>query len=883
MKKFIYTLALASAFLTTACHDDESGAIFQGNQKEMISFSMTDETGSVAAGLTTRAGFSNATDICMRIRSTKSSSDIRYFVAQATAEQEVSVAITSENPIEYLNYSTVSFKSGFQPYWDDCYGRAANLSVFAVAVPELTSSTTPATKIYTSGTTLAGAGSGAKVGTTDWFTETTENEKISWLVSASQDDDEDNDTYPLKQEDLVYSNNIQPVVTEGKHNGYDGVYRYDFANSKWPAFGLSGGITKIEQLEDGCMKFSLASGAATDAPGKFDKGHLIFNHALSRLTVQINCGTSESGFDMSKNGVFTLSSDGVQFLNMNVKGVLNIEEGTWAHENTKGDITRKPKRQPTIDENNNNAVTAICYNTTAQMLPDYKFVDGEETNVIQFTIDNNTYYVTQDMIFDALNVSANQNADLGYTGAQAEKGEEGQDGYIPAKPGQFKMMQGKNYVLNITVNKKKIENLTATLAPWADVNANMSINNAHVQVSTSSTGAAEDIADHFLFKHEEILNAINTSESTSTSFSGDYKTGGAATLIEMKSSDNSSYTPKQYTTNWYYKDNMTAYHLRMLNKLAADAQNSNSSDAYENITNSGDPSVSSFKMANGEQSKHDYHWGAPMKAKADMAQGKTLLKYEDADGYKASLLNGLIAPTNDNNSAINITELHMMSNINVTLKTTTGSDAINLRTVKTTYADADEYNAAHSTTLTAEAFAALTEEQKAKEYNYAKVKITHVFTAGTVDMGIGKVTPTGTASDQEITAPEDNATNDTHYFKQNSGADVKTETMPFSWAVVPQKLTRPENNKTVYVGITITTPDNNEYYVVEKLATIKPESVGSQQGQQHTQNDAITQWYPNHTYNYTFTLSKKGIEAITCTLADWVTVNGKDTNITLED
>ena len=85
----------------------------------------------------------------------------------------------------------------------------------------------------------------------------------------------------------------------------------------------------------------------------------------------------------------------------------------------------------------------------------------------------------------------------------------------------------------------------------------------------------------------------------------------------------------------------------------------------------------------------------------------------------------------------------------------------------------------------------------------------------------------------------------------------------------------------MYVGITIKTPDNNQYYVVKKLSEIVASANGGSQNQ--TANSAITYWYPNHNYTYTFTLTKAGIKNVTCTVEKWTEVTAKDQTITLED
>ena len=145
-------------------------------------------------------------------------------------------------------------------------------------------------------------------------------------------------------------------------------------------------------------------------------------------------------------------------------------------------------------------------------------------------------------------------------------------------------------------------------------------------------------------------------------------------------------------------------------------------------------------------------------------------------------------------------------------------------------------------------------------------------------MGIGLVKPTGNIEDQEeMTQP-------TTFFVQENSADKISETQAFTWAVVPQPLwrgsTESEKTEDYYVGITITTPDNNQYYIIKNLSEITASSVGTSGNQ--TQNEKIIRWYPNHSYTYTITITKKGIEAITCTLVNWSEVIAADKDIDLE-
>ena len=179
----------------------------------------------------------------------------------------------------------------------------------------------------------------------------------------------------------------------------------------------------------------------------------------------------------------------------------------------------------------------------------------------------------------------------------------------------------------------------------------------------------------------------------------------------------------------------------------------------------------------------------------------------------------------------------MMSNINVILKTTHDGSKVKLM------------NGDTKTTVT----------------------ITHLATTGTVEMGRGLVNPTnGYTGSHVMTVP---AT----YYKTDG-----SETNPYTFTVVPQVLSRnfSSTNDDDFVGLFIQTPDNNLYYVVKKLSEIIATTVTDQRDQE--ENQKITRWYPGHNYTYTITISKKGIESITCSVADWVNVTGEDINIDLE-
>ena len=772
MKQFIYSLAVATTLLSTvSCDDNEIiDTPIPDSQKEMISFSLSDGTSQ------TRAGFTEAdTKIVMRIQSDeRTGSGVKYTRTCALAGKD--------DTNDANSYSSVSFNFGsnnYTRYWDDAHGRKSLLSVYAVAVPNKKDDSVLPT------TTLNDGISDSETGT--WGTNN--DNTMTWTVDQDQTSDN------IADKDLVFSNNI-------KEGGTNGIYRWNFSTGDWQYTNNGGSNHDAGQMlfyQNGVE----TNVAPTDAPGHFDRGHMEFNHALSRITVELVAGT---GFDAGNTTDFQFaSSTNIKLLNVPYSGTFNVATGQWNTGATTGTINTLAKTTTSDDATGT---------YMAQILPGYTFASGNSTNVMELTIDNNTYYITQGLLFDALKANSSTNG-------------------LSESASSYKMEQGKNYNFSITINKKGIEEITATLLEWSKIDAgNSSINNGHITISTydaSNAGTGSACDDLHLYRNAQSLGSIVTTDSyTADQYQANYLNGSNYYCKPTSSGSN-------WTTNWYFEDNKTAYHIRSINTKAYgtdgdNVKNPSSGDIY-----------TYFEMKNGTQSSTDYHWGAPMNAPTN-----NKFVYNITDGYKSFLYKGITA-INDG-QVINITELHMMSNINVVLKTSTGSDAVALRT-----------------------------GTSESDYKYAKVELTRLYNNAQVDMGIGLVTPSNLVNNEEMTHP-------TTYFVQENSADKISETQPFTWAVVPQPLwrgsTESEKTENYYVGITITTPDNNQYYIIKNLSEIIASSVGTSGNQ--TQNEKIERWYPNHSYTYTITITKKGIDAITCTLVNWSEVNADNKDIDLE-
>lgn len=430
----------------------------------------------------------------------------------------------------------------------------------------------------------------------------------------------------------------------------------------------------------------------------------------------------------------------------------------------------------TTETTDNAACTLV-----AQILPVFTIYKDKDDNILEFIIDDNKYFVTHDMMFNSLNGDATA--------------------------GKLALENGHNYVFNITVGKSKIINVTATLEPWIDVNAaDQTMDNSHIELSlfNNTNGTASSNFD--LYRLNDPSADINTGASTAKNWAGNYTDKAGLTQSGTK-----------WVTDWFFENNKSFYHFRTVNSgtVIRGADNTSVDDYFE--------------VTSGEQATHDYHWGAPF-----INTTTSPILYNMTTGY-AEFLSPAIGATN---STINLTELHMMSNINVVLRTTKTSNAVDLEVGS----------------------------------DQCEVTLTHFYANGQVKMGNGFVSTTGSLSAGAA------------FTKPSAGIDetdaTYNKTGAFTFAAVPQTLKR-DSGAELYVGITIKTPDNNQYYVVEKLSEVTAQENGGSQNQ--TTDGKINFWYPNHSYTYTFTLIKTGISDVTCTISDWVTVTADNQNISLED
>lgn len=663
MKKYFYALCMATALGTVGCSDDEVPGELDNSMKTPIQFSMTDEGGSAItkAGFMTRAGFTDKTAIVMKMKSVHedNATDVKYTVTNAEAGAN----------IPDMKYSTVTFANSAsvinQRYWDDAHGRNSQLSIFAVAVPN---QPTASEQLTLKGGT-----------TTPWFTETTEDLKIDWTVTNTGTIADH-----IDKEDLVYSNNIREGSSER------GVVKWDFTTGSYTKYT---GENFNTTLVGGTMQFQLKDDSKQDGPGKFDTGHLNFKHALSRVTLNIK---ADEGFDSADYADGKVKE--VHLNNVPYKGTFNVQDGTWTVTTT-GDVDLVKEAAPETNYN-------LKY--TGQIVPEYVIQKGNENvNMLQFTINNNVYYVTDEMVHTALDVTGN--ASLLY--------KDGEN--IVMKP-------GKNYVLNITVNKTKIEKITATLADWLPVTGSHTQNNAYLTF-TNFVEKGNHCDEFDLYRIEDNTTDPSIKDGAYISrnwFTGYTADGAKAALTKDPAGSNT------WKTNWYFESNIHFYHFRTVNKDIKIKEDTETKKDY-------------FEIQTGT----DYHWGAPM-----TKSGGKYPKYDLTKGYE-DFISYAIGATE---STIKLQEFHMMSQVDIVLTTTDGPDKVSLY---------DESATPKGTT----------------------VKITKIFKNGKVEMGRGLVSMTGGRSDYDVKTP-DQTSKDTYYKKKPVDGTTAAVSNTYSSLVIPQSL-----------------------------------------------------------------------------------------------
>lgn len=783
MKKYLnYTLTALALMALVAC-SEEGSSTSSGTTptpeggKTLIAFSQ--EGSAMTTRAMTRAGFDSNTKVVMRIKADgETASDVRYTQAVATASAEISGDACNTDYGLSGTHSHLTYADGQNRYWDDAFGRDTKLTVYAVAVPNLYNNTVlPSTILdQTSPTTAA----------PDWYTVTTENTKIDWHVSPIQD------ATTRSKEDLVYSNNIRSAETVNK-----GCYRQTWDGSAW-----------AKSMQLGRMIWQSKDPAdASVTVGQFDKGHLVFKHALSWLTIVLNEG---SGFDDNSDteDFAWTNNNAAADQNITLKGFptsgkLDLSNGEWP-ETASSNITKMHESSVTTTSGKTKRTLE------AYVLPG-TVLDDNTNNFIEFEIDNAKYYVSGEQIAEAIKASPNA-PNASFTTTEA----------------------GKNYVINLTVSKKGIENITAAILDWETVNSSeIKPDNVYCSFNFEDRGdklGLTDAAKFNIYRAGLTTTDYITGETTANyDWKTGYATDGAATKTWYE--DTSTANDDHWATNWFWPDNKTYYHFRAAG-YADNTSGTPSITINTDATNGDYFTITSGKLTGSNY--RDYVWGAPF-THVDNAYK---IKYDGTNGFSlksdgtTKQISQAIGATN---SQIKMLLFHMTSQITVNVSSVTGDGSVTL-------INGD---------------------------NKTKVEILNFLPDGKVLMGTGAVSASGTRVSE--------GNSEMAYLSESTATTVS-----YAYGIVPQPLIYDTTGR---IGLCITTPDGNKYYVRDlSTCTATVSSTNLAIPYSGSSPYIINAWYPHYKYTYNITLSKAGVKNITAAVLDWETVESTiSTPITLEN
>ena len=399
---------------------------------------------------------------------------------------------------------------------------------------------------------------------------------------------------------------------------------------------------------------------------KFEARQLIFHHALTKVTFKIKKG---DGFGTDPFAFANPTSENIILKGFNSSGTLDISSGDFSSVGT-ADISLLADTRTDAD------VTAgYSHVLTCLMLPG-SALTSTATNEVYFTIDNNKYHITKSQLATAL---SGKTVGTNSTTALTDS----------------KMRPGVHYIFTLTVSKKGIDKLSASVVDWETTTADeITPTNARITVSlldgTHLTGANPDFN---LYRKASVAESIRDDFVDYTWTTG--YVGNKATLTE-NSTGSGVYTAIVAASNpatpWYWPDNKTYYHFRAVMPLdhtvTTDAENGD----YISLTGA----IAPF---------NDVCWGAPFKTTTGTLTYSTTYGFDNTSGESHQIYQA-IGPTSE---TITLQIFHMMSDVTIRLTTTTDANQVDL--------------------------------------TGATVKLTPLYSAGRVRMGDGLILTTGSAGD----------------------------------------------------------------------------------------------------------------------------------------
>lgn len=543
---------------------------------------------------------------------------------------------------------------------------------------------------------------------------------------------------------------------------------------------------------------------------------LEFRHALSKITVNLKAG---EGFNdsFSSTTVQLTSNEGTP-----------VDASSWPIITGKVDITNGNIDITSAGQGTHAAVTMHQAATTtdgytvtkeALVMPGSAF--KKDAIIARINADGNIYYVTSAKIREAINATAHDTDD-------------------PTE-------SGKNYVINVIVNKTAIE-VTATVTDWVTVTAAEVAPKINITVSYGVPGTAVRVNTFSFYRSLTLNDGYATGEAENLKFNNYYKRVSELT----KNNDNTwTMNPVRY---WSNHNQHFQFRLVWPNTTTA------LKEATENPDVTGETVVQKWRphVEDKEYSGTNYQvieiWNDPFQ---EIIPSKTTI----ADDYHPYPSNLAIArpeifddpATTDVNEQLctNKEPGHTQTNLYTGgICATEGKIDLKFRFIMSQV----EVNLTTSSL-----------EASRVELENAKVEIVNAYKTGDVKLGDREVIPTGTKGDYEIdpvTIVEDDPATDE--VDENIVSKNKRHS-----AIVPQPLEGVKFRITITNtnGTVDTSDDTTDVYYAD-VAPIKKS--GSEE--LVAPNGA---WESGVHYVYNLNVSKTQIKA-TATLANWTTVEATE-------
>lgn len=550
-------------------------------------------------------------------------------------------------------------------YWDDAYARDSKVSIYSIAVANQ----------ERGGVILTDNGS-IKIGSESNYEQkknfTTTNPgtpTFKWSIGDNDNSHSDwQNENTFKWQDLVFSNNI------AKHSD---------SNDKRLIFHQDTG----------------------DKYHKFDKGELIYYHALTKFTINIYCGDGfkHDGTDFKfTDAAGTNCSTPNNSFAMNgfygKQGTFKIVEGEF---NAFTDDNKQNYTSIYLENTNTTNDGKPYYTLEAYVLPGTDLTeDGvadKVKNAFSFYLDGNKYDVSMQQLYAAIR----DYQDVNNVYVNKDNGSVKSTVLGDGK----KLLAGNNYLFSFTVSKSKIKAMTAQVVDWETVASNMiNPSNAKAKLQLEDRGSALDQEANIYRLAETTTNVSDEYPNTAGTVGYNWQTGDYGTAnVYHKISD----SPATWglTDTWYWPNNITYYHFRAVSPTSLEKKTENYVDYVE--------------LSSGE-TYTDVLWGAPFKDINDSEK----LSYSISKGFDGKGVDGStethqiyhgIGATEDQ---IKLLMFHMMSEVTIKIQSTGSDDE------KVTLVDGEKKTS---------------------------VKLDFIFGSGKISLGNGCVETSGSTGIQPIT------------------------------------------------------------------------------------------------------------------------------------